>query len=334
MARCRFPFVDDVEAAGSTPTDLAARIQARLKDFIVNPVVTVVLEESRPLLVSVLGEVAKPGSYQLDAGSGVLQALAMAAGMTPFADRDRIMVIRQVPAAPAPSGSDSPTPPSPSWKGAPPRSACRPGTWSSSSSLAPRAGRRAAHARGEPGSRDGTRSRRTSLRCRPSAAIPAHASPSPSRAGIPFQEYATTPPVSARGILVDLGCRIHGSDPHAFRERIRDRLGHGHRGDAGREPHARPFQLPPRSRLRRPPHVPAGVRWPGARRPQLGLRPGKLAALPALDLGVDGTTIFGENSQLVPASTPGSWGPPPPVLNPVRTFSTYPYVALIGSLRA
>ena len=35
------PFVNDVEAAGATPTELAARVQVRLKDFIVNPVVTV-----------------------------------------------------------------------------------------------------------------------------------------------------------------------------------------------------------------------------------------------------------------------------------------------------
>jgi polysaccharide export outer membrane protein len=91
------PFVNDVEAAGSAPTALAARIQARLKDFIVNPVVTVSLEESRALVVAVIGEVIRPGNYPLEPGSGVLQALATAGGTTPFADRDRIMVIRQRP---------------------------------------------------------------------------------------------------------------------------------------------------------------------------------------------------------------------------------------------
>ncbi|HQR28922.1 MAG TPA: polysaccharide biosynthesis/export family protein [Anaeromyxobacteraceae bacterium] len=91
------PFVNDVEAAGSTPTDLASRIQARLQEYIVSPVVTVVLEDARPMTVAVLGEVARPGNYQLDAGAGVLPALAVAGGMTPFASRDRIMVIRQKP---------------------------------------------------------------------------------------------------------------------------------------------------------------------------------------------------------------------------------------------
>jgi polysaccharide export outer membrane protein len=89
------PFVDDVEAAGSTPTALARRIQARLKEFVVNPVVTVSLEEARPLLVAVLGEVTRPGNYTLEPESGVLQALAIAGGMTAFANRSGIFVIRQ-----------------------------------------------------------------------------------------------------------------------------------------------------------------------------------------------------------------------------------------------
>ncbi|MGA8890105.1 MAG: polysaccharide biosynthesis/export family protein [Anaeromyxobacteraceae bacterium] len=95
--RVSLPFVNDVDAAGSTPTELAARIQAKLKEFIVNPVVTVSLEEPRPVIVAVLGEVTRPGNYQLEANAGVLQALAIAGGPTAFADRDRIMVLRQKP---------------------------------------------------------------------------------------------------------------------------------------------------------------------------------------------------------------------------------------------
>jgi polysaccharide export outer membrane protein len=91
------PFVNDVDAAGATPTELAARVQVRLKEFIVNPVVTVTLDEPRPLIVAVLGEVTRPGNYQLEAAAGVLQALAIAGGPTAFADKDRIMVLRQKP---------------------------------------------------------------------------------------------------------------------------------------------------------------------------------------------------------------------------------------------
>jgi polysaccharide export outer membrane protein len=95
--RISLPFVNDVEAADSTPVALARNIQTKMKDFIVNPVVTVTLDEPRPLQVSVLGEVAKPGSFLLEQNSGVLQAIAGAGGMTPFASKDSIMVIRQKP---------------------------------------------------------------------------------------------------------------------------------------------------------------------------------------------------------------------------------------------
>jgi polysaccharide export outer membrane protein len=92
--RISLPFLDDVEAAGSTPSVLGKRIQVRLKEYVVNPVVTVSLEDLRLMAVSVLGEVARPGLFQLEQGAGVLPALAAAGGMTPFADKDAIYVIR------------------------------------------------------------------------------------------------------------------------------------------------------------------------------------------------------------------------------------------------
>jgi polysaccharide export outer membrane protein len=93
--RISLPFLDDVEAAGLTPSALGKRIQARLKEFVVNPVVTVSLEDLRPVSVSVLGEVVRPGQFQLEQGAGVLHALAAAGGMTTFADKDGIYVIRK-----------------------------------------------------------------------------------------------------------------------------------------------------------------------------------------------------------------------------------------------
>jgi hypothetical protein len=62
------PFLNDVEAEGSTPSQLAERLQTRLAGFLVNPVVTVALQETRPLEVSVLGEVQRSGLYRLEAG--------------------------------------------------------------------------------------------------------------------------------------------------------------------------------------------------------------------------------------------------------------------------
>lgn len=46
-----------------------------------------------------------------------------------------------------------------------------------------------------------------------------------------------------------------------------------------------------------------------------------------------GVFVVGDYSQLIPASTPGGAGPPPPTLNPVRSFETYPYVSIDALLR-
>lgn len=89
------PFLHDVEVAGYTPPVLAQQLQTRLKDFLANPVVTISLEEPRPFTVSVMGEVSRPGVVQLERSNpGVLPALASAGGLTPFADRDAIFVLR------------------------------------------------------------------------------------------------------------------------------------------------------------------------------------------------------------------------------------------------
>lgn len=87
------PFVDDLVAAGETPDTVARRIQVRLRTFLVNPVVTVAIDERSPLDVFVLGEVAKPGRYRL-ADGGLLQALASAGGLTEYGHRDRIYLLR------------------------------------------------------------------------------------------------------------------------------------------------------------------------------------------------------------------------------------------------
>jgi polysaccharide export outer membrane protein len=88
------PFLQDVEVDGMTPAELAGRIQAKLKTYIVNPVVTVTLVEQPLMRVSVVGEVTHPGAYELDRAAGVLHAVAAAGGLTEYAHRDRIFVLR------------------------------------------------------------------------------------------------------------------------------------------------------------------------------------------------------------------------------------------------
>jgi polysaccharide export outer membrane protein len=94
--RISFPLIDDLQAAGNTPVQLARGIEEtlRAKRLLNNPRVTVNVEESRPRTVTICGEVTHAGTIALSEGAGVLQAIAGAGGLTEFAASDRIFVVR------------------------------------------------------------------------------------------------------------------------------------------------------------------------------------------------------------------------------------------------
>jgi len=94
--RITLPLVNDIVAAGKTPVQLARDIETALKTVILSPQVTVIVEDSTPT-ISVLGEVAKPGAQALQRDTGVADVLAAAGGLTNFAHKDRIFVIRSAP---------------------------------------------------------------------------------------------------------------------------------------------------------------------------------------------------------------------------------------------
>ncbi len=96
------PLVNDQLAEGLVPGTLAQLLDAEYQTFIKSPVVTVVLERRHADRASVIGAVTTPGTFQLTAGAGVLQAIALAGGLTPFAHRDRIFVLRREEAGRAP----------------------------------------------------------------------------------------------------------------------------------------------------------------------------------------------------------------------------------------
>jgi polysaccharide export outer membrane protein len=90
------PLVGDVPAAGRTSVELRDAIGTALKDYITNPVVTVIVVEATPQVVYVTGEVNKPGALTLVNGHmSVLQALAMAGGLTDFANKKDIRILRR-----------------------------------------------------------------------------------------------------------------------------------------------------------------------------------------------------------------------------------------------
>jgi polysaccharide export outer membrane protein len=90
-------FVDDIHVADRTPAEAAQEVARRLAGVLQSPQVNVVLEESVMSNVSVLGEVSRPGSFSVLAAPTLLRAIAAAQGLTEYAHRDRIFVLRRTP---------------------------------------------------------------------------------------------------------------------------------------------------------------------------------------------------------------------------------------------
>ena len=88
------PLIRDVKAAGLTPNELADRIQEALREFITDPTVTVVVRQMNSRKVFITGEVAKPGAYALPSSMTVMQLIAVAGGITEFADANAISIMR------------------------------------------------------------------------------------------------------------------------------------------------------------------------------------------------------------------------------------------------
>ncbi len=88
------PLLNDVQAAGLTPMELAESITIGLKKFIADPQVTVIVTEINSRHFYVLGEVGRPGAYPLLPGMTVLQALSGAGGFSQWANLNEIYVLR------------------------------------------------------------------------------------------------------------------------------------------------------------------------------------------------------------------------------------------------
>jgi polysaccharide export outer membrane protein len=89
-----FPLAGEIVAAGRSTSEVREEIEARLKKYIPEPVVTVGVVEVGGNVAYVIGQVAKSGAFIMNPSINVLQALSLAGGATPFAKLDNIVVIR------------------------------------------------------------------------------------------------------------------------------------------------------------------------------------------------------------------------------------------------
>ena len=90
-----FPLLNDVQAAGLPALELKKVFENELKDYVDNPVVTVVVRRAESQKFYVLGEVNNTGEFPLTKNLTVLQAVAMAGGFTEWASTKNIILMRK-----------------------------------------------------------------------------------------------------------------------------------------------------------------------------------------------------------------------------------------------
>lgn len=91
--RISVPLLGDVQAAGMTPLALKQTLTDGYKEYVTAPGVSVVVKEIHSRKIYVTGEVATPGVYDLQPRAKLMQALALAGGLTPYA-KGRVIVLR------------------------------------------------------------------------------------------------------------------------------------------------------------------------------------------------------------------------------------------------
>ena len=98
--RISLPLTNELEASGKTAVQLQKEITEKLREYVTQPIVNVIVKQVNSLKISVLGEVRKPDVYRIKNQVTVLDAIAMAGGFTDLARPNRVIVIRNAPSGP------------------------------------------------------------------------------------------------------------------------------------------------------------------------------------------------------------------------------------------
>lgn len=88
------PLLNDMQAAGLTPDQLRESLREAANQYLAGPSVTVIVKQINSLRVFITGEVGKPGAYPLTTPTTVMQLIAVAGGVTEYADKKHIVVMR------------------------------------------------------------------------------------------------------------------------------------------------------------------------------------------------------------------------------------------------
>jgi len=89
------PLINEIQTVGLTTAQLRETLQKKYKDFIKDPFVTISVQQIASSEIFLIGEVSNPGAYPAIGNDSILQLLTRAGGLSIFADRDDIRVVRR-----------------------------------------------------------------------------------------------------------------------------------------------------------------------------------------------------------------------------------------------
>jgi polysaccharide biosynthesis/export protein len=89
------PLLGDVQASGLTPEQLADQIAGKLKKFVQDPNVSVLISQIHSKVVYLMGEIAKRGPVDMTPDMTLLQAISSAGGLTDYANTKKMYILRE-----------------------------------------------------------------------------------------------------------------------------------------------------------------------------------------------------------------------------------------------
>jgi polysaccharide biosynthesis/export protein len=91
----QFPLIREVKAEGKTIQELEEMLITKLKEFVPEPDLSVSVFQVNSMVIYVIGKVNNPGRFPINTNIDVLQALAVAGGLNPFAKEKEVAVFRK-----------------------------------------------------------------------------------------------------------------------------------------------------------------------------------------------------------------------------------------------
>jgi polysaccharide export outer membrane protein len=90
-----FPLIGELRAAGRTLAELKQEVVEKISVYVPDPTLSAEVKQVNSMLIYIIGRVNQPNRFVINTNITVLQALAMAGGLNPFAKRGSIKVFRQ-----------------------------------------------------------------------------------------------------------------------------------------------------------------------------------------------------------------------------------------------